>query len=149
MLLWLFTVFAEVVAPPGAGTALDINPAPPNSTSQWLALAMALLPVVGSIIAAKIQAKKTTHTVAESAAAAVTPRLDVGQQYLEKFVKSLEDRLEATEDKYEDLDRRYQTLLEERATLRAQMEAIRSDNADLRDEVHELRGRLRGRGRDA
>lgn len=140
MLLFLFLIGAATT--PGSG--VDIPPAT-DPTGRMIAVGVAILAFLGPITAAKLSAKKGVHngpTPLDSA----TPRLDVGQQYLERYVQNLEDRVKSTEGENRDLKKQVIELIEDRATLKAQNEALRVDLTELRDEVHELRGQLRGRG---
>lgn len=156
LLLLLIAASTTSTGPLDSSSAAD-------PTSRWIALAVAFLPVAGSIIAAKIQAKRNPTNGPNPLVESATPRLDASQGYLERYVKHLDDQVKATEQryeerlraaeaKYEDLERRFLTAFQERAqtqiqlsTVTAQLEAMKADNADLRDRVHELQGRLRGR----
>lgn len=142
MLLYLF--LAAVA--PGNG-AIDIPPVD-DPTGRIIVLAVAFLAVVGPYATAKVSAKKGVINGPAPVAGgdSPTPRLDVGQQYLERYVKGLEDSVKSVEAENVDLRKQLLGLIEDRATFRAQNEALRADIAGLREEIHELRGQLRGRG---
>ena len=152
LLLVLIYSFAE------PGTNLDLPPAD-DPTGRWIATGVAVLTVIGPLIAARIQAKKGSAngpvtTVADPSASS-TPRLDVTQDYLQKYIASLEKRVEQTEAKNEEAERRYLDLLAKYAdvnaklaTTNAQLENVHAANLELRDQLHLLQGQLRGRGND-
>lgn len=138
------------------GSNLDLPPAD-DPTGRWIATSIAALTVIGPLIAARIQAKKSPANGPTSPATdpSATPRLDATQGYLERYVASLEHRVEQTEARNAELDRKYLELLDKYAatnaklaTTQAQLEAVHHDNLELRDEVHLMRGQLRGRGND-
>jgi septal ring factor EnvC (AmiA/AmiB activator) len=143
-LLW--TLFLAVE--PGTG-GLDLPPKD-DLAGRWIVGAVLILTPLIPYLVAKVQAKKPasngpTPLTADSA----TPRIDAGQQYLERFVKSLEDRIKATEAKNEDLSQQVQKLLQERATFAAQVESLHADVVELRADNVELRAEnraLRSRG---
>jgi len=127
---------------------VDLPPAT-DPTGRVIALALAFLAVAGPYATAKVSAKKGVTNgppLAGNGAVAPLPRLDVGQQYLERYIKGLEDDVEAL--KAENAIQRQQVLqlTGDRATFLAQNEALREDIAGLRAEIQELRGQLRGRG---
>jgi septal ring factor EnvC (AmiA/AmiB activator) len=151
MLLLLLIAVAAATTP--AGGSLDIPPAP-DPKSTWIAIGLALLPVMGTILAAKIQSRKGSSN-GPTPLGPETPRLDVGEHYLRRHVETLEERVKAAEAESRDLRVQIIQLIEDRATFKTQNEALRADlaeqerrHADLRDELHELRGQLRGRGHD-
>jgi predicted nucleic acid-binding Zn-ribbon protein len=81
-------------------------------------------------------------------AATVSPTvgLDVGEEWLKRYVKALEDDVEAVKAENTVLRKQVLELTGDRATFMAQNEALREDIAGLRAEIQELRGQLRGRG---
>lgn len=119
---------------PGAG--IDLPPAT-DTTGRWIVGTVMLAIPVCSVLAAYFQSKKPkTNGPALAVPVSETPRLDLGQEYLEKFVKHLEDSERITQAKYEDLERKsdakyqelerkYFDLLEKYATIKAQYEALR------------------------
>lgn len=138
MLLWLLVTLVE----PGGG-GLDLPPAD-DPVGRWIVGAVMLLTPTLPLLLAKLQSKKPASNGPTPLTSGVdTPRLDVGQQFLERFVKGLEDRVAVTEAKNEDLDRRYQVLLEERAMFRTQVENLKADNVELRADNVELRAEVR------
>lgn len=142
MLLYLLL---SAVAPGNGG--LDIPPAD-DPTGRIIVIVVAGLAVLGPYITAKVAAKKgaSNGPVPLASPDSPTPRLDLGQQYLERYVKGLEDSVKSVESENVDLRKQLLGLIEDRATFRAQNEALRADIAGLREEIHELRGQLRGRG---
>lgn len=144
----LLLLIATVVATTTPGTGLELPAPAPDPKGQWLALVVAVLPVIGSIVAAKIQAKRGQFNGLEPLFVGQTPRLDVGQEYLERYVQNLDDQINTLKIKNDDLEQKFLQVLEDRATIRAQLEAMRVDNIELRDEINVLRGRLRGRRDD-
>ena len=140
----MLLVFLLDVLQPAPG--LDIPPQT-DPTGRLIVTILTLLGALSPLVLARIQNKKNpSNGPTPLTPASDTPRLDVGQQYLERFVKSLEDRVIHAESRADELDRRCQALLEDRATIKAELKAVRADNTELRDEVHLLRGRLMGHG---
>lgn len=148
LLMFLLYTVAE------PGSQLDLPPAD-DPAGRWIATTVAVLTVLGPLAAAKLQAKKgatngpSPSTPVESA----TPRLDVTQGYLERYVASLEKRVEHTEAKNDELDRKNLELLDKLsaataqiATMSVQLEQVHAANLELRDQVHMMQGQLRGRG---
>jgi hypothetical protein len=141
MLLFLLLAAVE---PGSAG--VEIPPAT-DPTGRIIAVAVAFLAVVGPYATAKVSAKKgAINGPAPIGDHAATASLDVGQQYLERYVKGLEDNVKSVEAENVILRKQVLELVEDRAMFKAQNEALRADIAGLRDEIHELRGQLRGRG---
>lgn len=140
MLLYLFILAVE------PGNSVEIPPAT-DPTGRLIAVALATLAVLGPYFNSKVSAKKgVSNGPTPLNGASPTPRLDVSQQYLETYVKSLLDRAQAAEAEARDVKKQVMTLIEDRATFRAENKALREDIAELRGEVLELRGQLRGRG---
>lgn len=141
MLLYLLMVVAE----PGNG--VEIPPAT-DPTGRIIALAVAFLAVVGPYATAKVSAKKgvTNGPAPLNGAPSPLPRLDAGEEYLKKYVKGLEHDVETLKAENADQRKQILELTKISATSIAQNEALRADIASLREEIHELRGQLRGRG---
>ncbi len=138
MLLYLLMSAVE----PGSG--VEIPPAT-DPTGRIIALVVAFLAVAGPYLTAKVSAKKGIgNGPTPINGSTPVPRLDLGQQYLERYVKGLEDTVKSVEDENKVLRKQVLDLIEDRATFKTQNEALRADIASLRDEVHELRGQLRG-----
>lgn len=160
-LLWVLMTVVE----PGAG--LDLPPQNDLFGRIIIGAAMILTPLMPFFVA-RISAKKSPSNAAGAPPIAVTaelarPRLDIGQEYLEKYVQRLEEdvkkteagyekRLTVHEAKHDDLEQRYQATIEERAILKTRLTAleaenveIRADNAELRAEIRALRGRINER----
>lgn len=129
--LWLL-ILSNVE--PGAG--IDLPPAT-DTTGRWIVGTVMLAIPICSVLAAYFQSKKPkTNGPSLTTSFSDTPRLDLGQEYLAKWVKHLEDSERFTQAKYEDLERKseakhqelerkYFDLLEKYATIKAQYEALR------------------------
>ncbi len=140
MLAFLWSLFATA---PGA--EIELPPATDPRGQLYVLIGMLAVPVC-AVVSALITARKSPTN--GPAPTADIPRLDVRQDYLNMHLKNLEDRVKTTEDENRGLRKQIIELIEDRATVRAENKALRDDVAGLRDEVHELRGRLRGPGHD-
>lgn len=148
-MLW---ILLTAVAEPGAG--VDLPPAT-DTSGRLMVMAGMLGPPLFLMITGLVNAKKpkSNGPLLQTPLAggnSPTPRLDVQDEYLQKFVKLLEDsekdarkQLVETEQKwqrkYEALEQKYLELIQKYASVAAQYEALR--------EVV-VRGRIQGHEND-
>jgi hypothetical protein len=141
-------------------TNAGIDNTPPNPAIGWTLAAAALIGAFGPMIAAKIAARRSRDDANPAPAGthgSTTPRIDISQQYLEKFVANLERQAavaeakyaaleERAEVKYQELERKHFELQRKFAREEAKGEALSHEIQELRVEVNLLRGRLMGHG---
>lgn len=140
MLLWLLLTITT-------DPSLDLPPVE-DPVGRLIATIVAVAIPVSAVAVARIQAKKAPgHSpLPLPGVDSPTPRMDLGQEYLAKFVQHLENSDRLTNAKYDDLNAKYLDLLEKYATISARYEVLRVEANELRNEVHVLRGRVQGRG---
>lgn len=142
MLLYLLLSATE------PGNAVELPPAT-DPTGRLIALALAFLAVAGPYATAKVSAKKGVSngpTPLNGSSSSPLPRLDERADYLKIYMGGLEREVETLKALNAEQQKQILELTRVSATSIAQNEALRADIAGLREEIHELRGQLRGRG---
>lgn len=130
-LLWLIV---NSMVEPGAGVEL---PPSTDQSGRWMVVAIMLGPPLLLLITGFLNKKpKINGPTPLAPGGSDTPRLDVNKEYLDKFVKRLEDgeshAQARSEDldrkwqvKYDELERKYLDLMEKYAMVNAKYEALR------------------------
>lgn len=142
MLLFLVLAAAEVQPQNG----IDLPPAT-DRPGQIITAALIAISLIVPYAIARVKAKgpvsnsRSQPPVADSS----TPRLDVTQGYLERYVADLVKRVEIAEAKCDDLQRQNAGLQVTCARFEVQLESVRDDFRESNAKVTFLEGQLRGR----